>query len=217
MSTSVENFELKFLDFMHAVCRENPDPSHDILHVKRVVSIAKKIGKQENANLNIVIPAAYLHDCVYISKSDVRRTQASRLSADKAGSLLIEWCYPNEYIPDICHAIAAHSFSAGIATQTLEAQVVQDADRLDAMGAVGIFRCFAMSGLVSRPFYSENDPFCMSREPDDQHNTLDHFYKKLLHLNKKLNTISAKTEGERRLQTMRVFLESLKNEIEFQH
>lgn len=73
---SIEFFEQAFTDIMLVVCQENPDPSHDILHVKRVVSIAKLLAQQENANLQIIIPAAYLHDCVYIKKSDIRRTQA---------------------------------------------------------------------------------------------------------------------------------------------
>ena len=199
---------------MVEVCAEHPDPSHDILHVQRVVKIAKRLAVQEKADLNVVIPAAYLHDCVYISKADSRRTQASRISADKALDLLKSWDYSSDYFPAIHHAISAHSFSSGIRAETLEAQVVQDADRLDAMGAVGIFRCFALSGLARRPFYELEDPFCKTREPNDQSNTLDHFFTKLLHLQKRLNTVSAQTEGESRVRTMMAYLKSLEQEID---
>ncbi len=209
----MDEFEALFERYMIRVCDENPDPSHDILHVKRVVGLAKKIGTAERANLDIVIPAAYLHDCVYISKVDERRSSASQISADKAIGLLREWLYPEEFYSPIHHAILAHSFSAKIPVETIEAKVVQDADRLDAMGAVGIFRCFAFSGLSKRPLYLFEDPFCRERKPDDQTNTLDHFYTKLLHLHSKLNTDSARAEGEKRLTAMNNFLNDLRSEL----
>lgn len=209
----MEKFETFFDEYMSKICDENPDPSHDILHVRRVVRLAKKLGVSEKANLNIVIPAAYLHDCVFISKSDERRSKASRISADKALSLLKEWGYPAHFHLQIHHAISAHSFSAKIPAETLEAKIVQDADRLDAMGAVGIFRCFAFSGLAKRPLYFPEDPFCYVREPDDQSNTLDHFFTKLLKLNSLLNTDSAKFEGEKRLTVMNNFLNDLRSEL----
>lgn len=209
----MKNFETLFYNYMKQICDENPDPSHDIYHVERVVSLAKKLAQEENAKLEVIVPAAYLHDCVYISKADARRTQASRISADRAMELLTEWQYPAEYLPAIHHAIAAHSFSAKIPTETLEAKVVQDADRLDGMGAVGIFRCFAFSGLARRQLYWPEDPFCEERAPDDSTNTLDHFYAKLLRLHEALNTKAAKSEGQKRLQTMQTYLQSLKAEL----
>ncbi len=209
----MENFEKIFEDYMLTVCLANPDPSHDILHVKRVVHLAKKLAIQEKANLDVVIPAAYLHDCVYIPKTDNRRKQASRISADKAVELLAAWNYSRALLPEIHHAIAAHSFSANIQTEIAEAMIVQDADRLDAMGATGIFRCFAFSGLANRPLYRPEDPFCIQRSADDNNITLDHFFTKLLHLHERLNTASAKTEGTLRLQTMNIFLNSLRREL----
>lgn len=209
----MELFEQLFEQHMRQVCDENPDPSHDILHVKRVVQLAKKLAVAEKALLQVVIPAAYLHDCVYISKTDERRSKASSISADLAMTLLQKWNYPQQFHSAIHHAIAAHSFSAKIPAQTIEAKVVQDADRLDAMGAVGIFRCFAFSGLAKRPLYVSEDPFCQVRKPDDQTNTLDHFYTKLLHLHSKLNTDSARREGEKRLAVMEKYITDLKTEL----
>lgn len=210
-------FENLFIHFMTCLCDQHPDPSHDILHVKRVVGLAKKLAALEKANLNIVVPAAYLHDCVYVSKADEQRAKASVMSADKAIRLLQEWDYPKEFHTEIHHAISAHSFSAKIPAQTIEAKVVQDADRLDAMGAVGIFRCFAMSGQYRRPLYFEEDPFCLTRQPDDQTNTLDHFYIKLLNLQSQLNTSSAKIEGDKRMTTMNFYLNHLRSELETHH
>lgn len=209
----MNSFEHKFEAYMEKLCQNHPDPSHDLLHVKRVVATAKVLAQIEGADLNVVVPAAYLHDCFYISKSDSRRSKASTLSADKAMDLLKTWDYPEEYHQQIYDAIAAHSFSANITAETLEAKIVQDADRLDAMGAIGIFRCFAFSGMAKRPLYCENDPFCESRQPDDSAHTLDHFFEKLLHLQKQLNTGSAKFEGEKRLAVMKFYLDELKREI----
>lgn len=210
---SMETFESLFENYMSKICNENPDPSHDILHVKRVVAIAKKLSLAEKADLEIVLPAAYLHDCIYISKTDQRRSQASRISADRAIELLRGWKYSEKLLPRIHHAISAHSFSARIFPETIEAKIVQDADRLDAMGAIGIFRCFAFSGLAQRPLYLAEDPFCKKRKPDDSSNTLDHFFTKLLHLQDRLNTDAAKQEGLKRLETMEFFLKSLENEL----
>lgn len=212
----MKEFESLFDKYMTDLCVQNPDPSHDILHVRRVVKLAKQLAQQSEAKLDVVIPAAYLHDCVYISKADNRRAQASRISAEHATKLLRDWNYPPQHLPDIEHAIAAHSFSANIRAETLEAKIVQDADRLDAMGAIGIFRCFAFSGLAKRPLYNFEDPFSDERELNDSENTLDHFYVKLLKLQERLNTEAAKVEGQVRLKTMEVYLESLRRELRLQ-
>jgi len=200
---------------MVELCAKHPDPSHDILHVDRVVKMAEKIGKAENADLEVVLPAAYLHDCVYISKADPRRSQASTLSADMAVELLRKWNFPEKKLKAVHDAIASHSFSAGIAAKTLEAQVVQDADRLDAVGAIGIARCFAFSGLALRPLYSEEEPFAESRALNDQANTLDHFFVKLLKLQEKLGTETARIEGRARLLFLEKYLSALKSELQF--
>ena len=200
-------------DHMTQLCALHPDPSHDISHVERVVRWAKSLAEKQGANLDIVVPAAYLHDCVYISKSDARRSQASKLSADFSLELLKKWNYSEKYFPQIHHAILAHSFSANVPTESLEAQVVQDADRLDAMGVIGSLRCFAFSGMAGRALYSSVDPFAQNRVPNDATNTLDHFYVKLLKLQDKLHTQAAKTEGARRVKSMQFMLQALETEI----
>lgn len=200
--------------YMQNLCSENPDPSHDILHVRRVVKLAEQLCRGEGGDINVITPAAYLHDCVYISKTDQRRSQASQLSAEKAVQLLREWGEGSEgYLDKVYHAVEAHSFSAGVKALSLEAQIVQDADRLDAMGAVGIARAMVFSGLSKRPIYHEEEPFCGTRVADDTTNTLDHFFVKLLKLQERLNTDAAKKEGERRLSTMQAYIDALKGEL----
>ena len=189
------------------------DPAHDLLHFRRVVSMAKYLCEKENGKSEVVVPAAWLHDLVIIPKNDPRRSKASRLSAVAAVSFLEGIKYPEEYYEGIAHAISAHSFSAEIECKTLEAEIVQDADRLDGLGAIGIARCFATSGLLKRPFYHSEDPFCDSRTPDDAVYTVDHFYKKLFKTAETLKTNSGKEEGRRRVKVMKEYLDSLKKEI----
>lgn len=191
------------------------DPAHDFLHFKRVVQTAKKLCREENGKIEVVLPAAWLHDLVIIPKNDPRRLQASKLSAEKAIEFLREIRYPQEYHDEIAHAIEAHSFSANIETKTLEAQIVQDADRLDGLGAVGIARCFATAGLMQRAFYSSDDPFCEVRQCDDKQFTLDHFYQKLLKTAETLKTQSAQKEGLKRAKIMKRYLSDFKDEILF--
>lgn len=121
------------------------DPAHDLAHVKRVVSTSKRLALEEKAELEIVVPAAWLHDLVNLSKEHPQRKLASQMAADEAVSFLRNVHYPDKYLDGVHHAIAAHSFSAGLVPATIEAKIVQDADRLDALGAIGIARLFSIN------------------------------------------------------------------------
>lgn len=189
------------------------DAAHDQAHIQRVVNSAIRLAEIEQADLNIVVPAAWLHDCVVVAKDSPQRSQASRLAAETAVSYLQSIDYPNQYLDGIAHAIEAHSFSAGIATRTIEAQVVQDADRLDAIGAIGIARCFMVGNAMGTAIYNENDPFCAERPPDDRHYSVDHFYAKLFTLVGTMKTEAGHIEAKRRTQFMRDFLVQLGTEI----
>jgi len=200
-----------FSDYIHNL--ESADAAHDASHVQRVVVNAIKFSKIEGADLSIVIPAVWLHDCFTVSKKSEQRTQASRLSAQKAEQLLVDWGYPQDNIKAIKHAIAAHSYSANITPETLEAKIVQDADRIDSIGAIGVARMMMTGGKMDTTLYNENDPFCVVREPQDRQWTLDHFYSKLLKLNSGFHTAAAQNEAQRRHDYMLNFLQQLKSEI----
>lgn len=109
--------------------------------------------------------------------------------------------------------IEAHSYSAQITARTTEAKIVQDADRLDGLGAIGIARCFSVSGLLRRRLYDPVDPFGEKRLLDDLSNTIDHFYVKLFNTVNTLQTRAGQAEGRRRAEHMRSFLEELGREI----
>lgn len=203
-----EKFERKISEVA-----SSDDPAHDLLHFQRVVSLAKKLCRLENGREEIVIPAAWLHDLVIVPKDGPLRSRASRLSAEKAIEFLASIEYPTIYFDDIAHAIEGHSFSANIDVRTIEAKIVQDADRLDGLGAIGIARCFATAGLLKRPFYSPEDPFCELRPADDARYTIDHFFKKLFKTAETLKTESGRQEGHRRVQVMRDYLAMLRLDI----
>lgn len=189
------------------------DPAHDILHFRRVVALAKKMCLQEGADLHVVVPAAWLHDLIIVRKDSPMRSQASRLSAEKAIEFLKSVDYPEKFYEEIFHAIEAHSFSADIEARTPEAKIVQDADRLDGLGAIGVARCFATAGVLKRSFYNTEDAFCQLRSPDDTQYTLDHFYKKLFKIADTLQTKSGMAEGQKRVELMKYFLSAMKSEI----
>lgn len=190
------------------------DPAHDLLHFKRVVKTAKLLCEKENAKSEVVIPAAWLHDFAIIPKNDSRRSMASQLSADVAVQFLKELNYPEKYFEEIAHAIAAHSFSANIEAKSIEAKIVQDADRLDGLGAIGLARCFATAGLMKRAFYSEQDPFCTERKIDDSKFTIDHFFAKLFKTADTLKTEWGRIEGAQRVAVMKNYLLDLQHELE---
>jgi len=189
------------------------DAAHDEGHVRRVVANARRLAEAERANLAIVVPAAWLHDCVLIAKNSPQRSSASRLAAERAGELLRAAGYPAQHIPAIQHAIESHSFSARVPPQTLEAKVVQDADRLEALGAVGIARTLITGGANGTPFYDLTEPFPVTRVADDRTSIVDHFFTKLLRLADTMQTASGRAEAQQRAQFLKQFLTQLGTEI----
>ena len=189
------------------------DPGHGLVHLRRVVGTAVALAAAEEARMDIVWPAAWLHDCVHVAKDSPDRRQASRLAAEHAAEFLGRAGYPEYCLPGIRHAIEAHSYSAGIAPATIEARIVQDADRLDALGAIGIARCIAVGAALGRALYQPDDPFCERRLPDDSGASVDHFYTKLLKLAGTMQTGAGRQEAERRTEFLRAFIGQLRSEI----
>jgi uncharacterized protein len=205
------DFEPRFRRFV----AEQPgaDPGHGPAHLERVVATALRLAREEGARPEIVLPAAWLHDCVHIAKDSPDRARASQLAADHALRFLDSVGYPAGCLPGIRHAIVAHSYSAGIAPGTIEAKVVQDADRLDALGAIGLARCIAVGAALGRPLYELDDPFCRAHAPDEHGASIDHFYTKLLKLAGTMQTSAGRREAERRTDFLRTFLAQLESEI----
>ncbi|GAD80163.1 HD domain-containing protein [Vibrio ezurae] len=209
--TQATDFEPIFEHFIKQ--NSDHDLAHDLTHIKRVVNTAKVLAHQEQADLWIVIPAAYLHDCFSYPKDHPERHLSSLLAADKALQFLLSIEYPAHTYQAIYHAIAAHSFTANITPTTTEAQIVQDADRLDSLGAIGIARCIQVSCNLDSQLYSAHDPFAEERELNDQHYAIDHFFSKLFKLPETMNTVSGRKEANKRVIFMRQYLNQLRQEI----
>lgn len=204
-------WEAECLRFLTA--QPTTDVAHDLGHIQRVVKTAKNLAEQENAALEVVVPAAWLHDCVSVPKNSPLRTTASQLAAAEATRFLTQIGYPEKWHQSIYHAIEAHSFSANLAPRTVEAKVVQDADRLDAIGAVGLGRCLMLGGSFGSQLYHPLDPFCQNRPPEDTQYVVDHFFAKLLKLKDLMQTPSGKKEATLRTQFLQSFLDQLALEL----
>jgi uncharacterized protein len=206
---------MKVIDLLQKQVKQRMknDPAHDINHVMRVYKNAQKLCKKEKANEKLVLSAVLLHDIISYPKSDKRSKSSSLKSANEAKKILKKLDFTEKEIQIVSDSICDHSFSRGKTPQTLEGKILQDADRLDAIGAIGIARVFAVGGYENRPFYNIEDPFCKTRNPNDKIWTLDHFYKKLLKLESLMNTKSAKIEAKKRTKVLNFFLSELKNEL----
>ncbi len=191
----------------------NNDPAHDFEHVLRVYDNAENICMKEKVEKKLVLTATLLHDIVSFPKTDKRSKTSSTKSAVKAKKILQKLDYSIDEIKIITDAIESHSFSKNKKPTTIEGKILQDADRLDALGAIGIARTFAVAGAENKSFYNTNDPFCSSRKADDQAWAVDHFFKKLLLLEAKMNTKSAKIEAKHRTKIIKKFLNEFKQEI----
>ena len=185
------------------------DPSHDFEHVMRVYRNAEKICKTENGNKKLVLSAVLLHDIIKIKTRKNSSTKSAKLSK----KILKENNFLNDEIKIISDAIKQHSFSKGKIPSTPEGKILQDADRLDAIGAIGLARVFSFSGSNNRPFYDPDDPFSKNRILNDNRWALDHFYAKLLTLEKKMNTKTGKILAKKRTKILENFLKELKTEI----
>ena len=156
------------------------DGSHDLSHIVRVWRNAARIAATEPAvDTELVLAAVILHDCVAVEKNSPLRAQASRLSAARAQEIIAPLDWTPARVAALAHAIETHSYSAGLIPETLEAKIVQDADRLDSIGAIGIARCFHTGGRMGGGLYHPEDLDAQSRPLDDRTYALDHFPAKL--------------------------------------
>ncbi len=190
------------------------DGSHDVSHILRVWRNAAAIAVTEpGCDQELLVAAVILHDCVAMEKNSPLRSQASRLAAARAGEIVGERGFSPERVAALAHAVAAHSFSAAIEPETLEARILQDADRLDAIGAIGIARCFYTGGRMGSGLYHPTDPRATDRPYDDARFALDHFDVKLFKIAEGFRTAAGQAMAEARLRTMRQFVADFLGEI----
>lgn len=192
---------------------EGDDGSHDVAHLHRVWKNCRQISQDEGGDQQILCAAVLLHDCVAVEKNAPQRHLASRMAAEKAGIALATLGWSDENINKTAHAIEAHSFSAAIPPQTLEAKILQDADRLDAIGMIGVARGFYIGGRMRSALYDAADPLAQQRQYDDKRFTLDHFETKLFKLQEGFQTAAGRRMAALRTERMRRFLSELLEEV----
>ena len=189
------------------------DGSHDLAHILRVFRNAMRIQAEEGGDAEILTAAVLLHDCVAVEKNSPLRAKASKMAADKARGILLDLGWSAERIDRVAHAIEAHSFSAQITPETLEARILQDADRLDAIGMVGAARCFYIGGRMASALYDPEDPKGENRAFDDRRYALDHFPVKLFTLADGFRTASGARMARQRHDRLKMFYDLFLEEI----
>jgi uncharacterized protein len=193
---------------------DETDGAHDLGHLDRVWANAQEIALElGGADLEVLLPAAYFHDAVNLPKNHPDRAHASQASADWAATFLAGTDFPPVKIPAVAHAIAAHSFSAAIAPETLEAEILQDADRLEALGAIGIARMFHVGGAMGGLLFDAADPLAQHRPLDDKRFSLDHLEVKLFPIAQTMRTAPGREMAQSRVEWMRSFRSRLLREL----
>lgn len=214
--SSPESVDPSLFSRLVAVARDRAkgnEPAHDFFHVERVVQNACMLAKAEGADEGISAVAALLHELFTIPKGHPDASRAGDVCAEHARRLLIDEGAPVALVEAVPSAIRDHAFSKGVVPASLEACILQDADRLDALGAIGLARMWATCADMKRPFYEPDDPFCERRSPDDKSWGLDHVFKKLLVLPERFHTEAARAVAESRVAFVRAFVEQLREEL----
>jgi len=190
------------------------DGSHDLSHILRVWRNAAVIARSEpGCDVGLLVAAVILHDCVAVEKNSPLRSQASRLAAARARDRRCIWDWDTARIAALAHAIEAHSFSSGIQPTTVEACIMHDADRLDAIGAIGIARCFYVAGRMGSALYDPDDVDAEQRPVDDRRYAIDHCKAKLFRVAEGFRTTAGQAMAAERTAAMRWFVEAFRAEV----
>ncbi|MDG4950073.1 HD domain-containing protein [Weeksellaceae bacterium KMM 9724] len=192
---------------------KNEGTGHDYFHIERVVNNTKKIISHESCDHFHAILLAYLHDV-----GDYKLHNGVDKTAEIVDQILSPIIQDKEYIKKVIDDIQLIGFKGGLnqKPKKIEIQIVQDADRLDAIGAIGIARTFAYGGRKERLLYDPNFKPENFKSVEDYKNskapTIQHFYDKLLKLKDLMNTKTGKEMADERHRFMEVYLEQFYNE-----
>lgn len=191
------------------------DSAHDISHFRRVWATAQQLAKDTDVDRLVILTACYFHDIISLAKNHPERSRSSAMAAEKTLAILQSAFpdFPADCYPAVLHAIEAHSFSAAIPPQSEEAKIVQDADRLEALGAIGLARVFAVSGALNNILFDADDPFADRRELNDKKYALDHFQCKLLRLPETMQTEKGRAMAVHNARFLVQFMAKLSAEL----
>jgi uncharacterized protein len=210
-----KNWEQRFINYFTNSGPIFEDASHDLMHFRRVYKTAMKISSAEIALIDplVILAAAYFHDLVSLPKNHPDSKNSSKMASIKAGEILTNMDFPKDKITAVCHAIEAHSFSANIPPETLEAKIIQDADRMEALGALGILRTFYVCGRMGAFPYDKKDLHAENRPLNDKVYGLDHFQCKLFKLPALLQTEGGRHISQKRAEFLCYFVKKLEQDL----
>ena len=195
----------------------NADPIHDFEHVLRVYRMAERLAQAEDADLEIVQAAAWLHDAQGSAPGKAgSRAGHHEASADFAHQVLLEEGWVEAKIQAVAHCIRAHRYRSTETPSTIEAKVLFDADKLDVLGAIGAARTIGYAVLAGQPIFSQpSDKFLASfeKEPGEGHSSYHEYLFKLVNVKDRLFTESAKKIAADRHQYLRGFYEQIAAEV----
>lgn len=191
---------------------KNDFTGHDYYHSIRVYNNAMKISKKYNCDIELISIASLLHDVDDVKLFNTTNYENARFILEKLN-------YQNDFIEKAIKIIKDVSFKGkdSVIPETIEGQIVQDADRLDAIGAIGIARTFAFGGSHNRPIYDPNVMPRVNMSSEEYRNsnnpTINHFYEKLFLLKDLMNTKEAYEIAKQRDEFMKNFVEEFYKEI----
>lgn len=211
---SLITWQLRFESWLHETWPQD-DKAHDVAHLRRVWLTAQRIMKGSTADELVVLAGCYFHDIVNLPKNHPERHLASAQAAVETRRVLREVFpdFPTEKYEAVAHAVHAHSFSAAVTAETLEAKIVQDADRLESLGAIGLARVFYVSGALGRSLFDSSDPLGRERQLNDTEWALDHFQKKLLKLPETMQTEEGRRLAEHNADFLVTYMAKLCAEL----
>lgn len=201
------------LESVKEILEESLNAGHDITHTLRVRDLCRHIGNLEGGDPAILEAAALLHDIGRPAELKDQTADHAAISAQMAPGILSEAGFPAQKISAVVYAVKYHRYSFGVTPDTLEARILQDADRLDISGAVGAAMTFAYSGAYGRRLYHHGDPGATGREMDGNEYALDHIVEKLLLLPGSMHTDTARQMAQERSMFLRGFVEQFIEEV----
>jgi uncharacterized protein len=198
---------------------DDSDPVHDFDHVLRVLALARRIGSAEGADMAVVETAVLLHDIhragedqhAYVHNAET--ADHALLAAEQARGILSRLDPPPapDFIDAVAHAVAAHRFRNTIEPLTLEAKVVFDADKLDAIGAIGVARAYAYGGMTGQKLWGDVPPDYPGGGPD--HTARHEYVYKLARIQGRMQTATGRAIARERHMVMQAFFERLEKEV----
>ncbi len=192
--------------------RLDDDPGHDLAHCLRVALWTIALS-EPGVDRREAIAAALLHDIINVPKNHPDRAIASVRCADFARDILPEYGFDADAILRITDAIRDHSFSRGAIPEGPLGRALQDADRLEALGVIGLFRCISTGVRMGARYFHDEDPFAQDRPLDDRAYSIDHFTTKLLKLPDTMLTPRGREEAHHRAAYLRQTLSALAHEL----